>query len=183
MGTNSTIRFTRTNSSPNVHLYSHYDGYLSGMAGKLDAAFKYYRKHIGFKPETCIRNSKFINAFIAANLNNIDIEESTSIREFVYDIDLERNTIQWTYNPYNGKFDSGRATINEFLCNHDYKYTYDAVYGVLSEKIINAHIDNIQSDNMRICLQHDMELYMSRLMANQDEINRLLDLIEELKNV
>ncbi|ADV46434.1 hypothetical protein [Nitratifractor salsuginis] len=69
-----------------TRIYSHYDGYPEGMAYKLLEAVKLLH------PEP-LRSARLLNAFIAANYTNCDLDDVTGGEEYRYTINTQELTI------------------------------------------------------------------------------------------
>ena len=93
MGTRSVLVFKAQSSyEQDIQLYSHWDGYFSGTASKLAAMVK----NLVSVKEKGFSTNKPVNAFIAGNLENCEIEplgtEHGDI-EFKFTVDVKNNQL------------------------------------------------------------------------------------------
>lgn len=147
MGTRSVLIFKAQSSyERDIQLYSHWDGYFSGTAAKLAAMVK----NLVSVKEKGFSDNKPVNAFIAGNLENCEIEPLGSEHgdiEFKYTIDVKNNRIDvqsFNYceesNQYKAMTPKGYK-LTDFI-NEYAPAEFFIPVGTFNDTLINAEVAN-----------------------------------------
>lgn len=145
MATTSIIKIDET------PIYSHWDGYPEGMAGKLYEMIN-HQYHQRGKIE--LQDVGFINAFISANITNCKIinDEYSDFANYKYEINSKNNTIStFKLNFYNDKMEYIETlSIFSFLKKYfksdnekviyEIKDDYRKTSKIFTQKVFKEHI-------------------------------------------
>lgn len=121
-----------------INIYSHWDGYSNGMASKLVSTVenlhqvnKYYNEY-SKKEIIDIKNVRFINAFIAGNKSNCELDICNEIggEEYKYTIDSKKMSIK----AYNISFGDDSENLFFNGCIFDFIKKYQYSHGDVTKK-------------------------------------------------